>query len=216
MAEVCKIITDDCGHAMAWISFAEDADPKAGRRVRYVGHARGAPETWRLSRVDTQDGRREVGMAACTGQPGSSPALANAPPFAPWREQAVKHSYASCVTIPLLANQRALGAITIYSRQPAAFPDDEVKLLRELARDAAYGIGAIHKREARAKLEAAPRKSEEHNRAELDRLVVERTAKLRSAYERRRLGSRSSTNPPSDNREAVGKDNGKPVARRAP
>ncbi|MGA3268754.1 MAG: GAF domain-containing protein [Verrucomicrobiota bacterium] len=196
LAEVCKIITDDCGHAMAWISFPEGADPKAGRRVGHVGHARGAPETWRLAWADTQDGRREVGTAVCTGQPGSTPALANAPPLAPWRDEAVKHSYASSVAIPLLANKRALGAITIYSLQLAAFPDDEVKLLRELARDAAYGIAAIHKRKTHAKLEEAPRKSEEHNRAELDHRVEERTAKLRRAYERRRLGSRSSTHSP--------------------
>ncbi len=47
----------------------------------------------------------------------------------PWREEALKLDYTSAVALPLLANGKAFGAITIYSSDSDPFSKDELKLL---------------------------------------------------------------------------------------
>ena len=70
------------------------------------------------------------------------------PLFKPWREEAIKRGYASSIVLPLLSDNNVFGAITIYSREPDPFSEDEVGLLTELANDLANGITAIRLREA--------------------------------------------------------------------
>ena len=69
------------------------------------------------------------------------------------------------MVLPLLEGGRAFGAITIYSREPDAFPEAEVALLRELAADLAYGIQIHRLRAEHAKageaLAAASRRKDE-------------------------------------------------------
>jgi light-regulated signal transduction histidine kinase (bacteriophytochrome) len=83
------------------------------------------------------------------------------PGFAPWREEAVKRGYASSLVLPLLADGRAFGALTIYARQPDGFSDEEVALLAELAGDLAYGITALRLRAAKERAEEALRQTAE-------------------------------------------------------
>jgi hypothetical protein len=75
------------------------------------------------------------------------------PAFLPWREQAIKRGYASSIALPLMSEGRALGALTIYFKEPDSCSEDEVSLLTELASDLAYGIGAIRLRAARVRAE---------------------------------------------------------------
>ncbi len=96
------------------------------------------------------------------------------PAFAPWREEAVRRGYASSIVLPLSADSRAFGAVTIYSREPEAFTQDEAALLNELAGDLAYGIGAIRLRSAHMSAEAQLRRAHD----ELEERVRERTDEL--------------------------------------
>ena len=68
------------------------------------------------------------------------------PRFAPWREEALKRGYASSLVLPLMADGQCFGAITIYSRAPDPFTEDEVILLTELADDLAFGIMSLRLR----------------------------------------------------------------------
>jgi PAS domain S-box-containing protein len=63
-----------------------------------------------------------------------------------------------------LAEGKAIGALTIYSREPDPFSDDEVKLLTDLTGDLAYGISVLRLRSAHARAEQTLRESEEHFR----------------------------------------------------
>jgi PAS domain S-box-containing protein len=83
------------------------------------------------------------------------------PAFAPWREDAGRRGYASSLVIPLKDRDKAWGAITIYSREPDAFSEGEVELLKELAGDLEFGIHTLRLRTARDRAETALRESEE-------------------------------------------------------
>jgi len=165
LAAVCRIVVDDCGHAMVWVGFAQDDAEKSIRPAAHAGFERGYLDTLHLTWADVERGRGPTGTAIRTAQPSYCTNMRTDPRFAPWREEAIKRGYASSVSIPLLAEGRAFGALTLYSREPNPFSADERSLLVELANDLAHGITTLRLREAHARAEEALRQSEQRYRA---------------------------------------------------
>ena len=153
LEEVCWIIVEDCGHAMVWIGNAEDDEAKSVRAVASAGFEEGYLDTLKITWSDGERGRGPTGTAIRTRKPCVCRNMLTDPTFTPWRKEAVERGYASSVAIPLMAGGRALGAITIYSRQPDSFSEDEVNLLGDLADDLAIGISTIRLRAAHAEAE---------------------------------------------------------------
>jgi len=151
--EVCRITVEVCGHAMVWIGFAEDDPGKSVRPVASAGFEQGYLETLRVTWADTERGRGPTGTAIRTGKPCGCKHLLTDPQFAPWRAEALKRGYASSLVVPLLAGDRAFGAITLYAQKPDAFTEDEVTLLTQLADDVAYCIRTLRLRAERARAE---------------------------------------------------------------
>lgn len=148
MADVCKIVIEDCGYTMVWIGFAEEDEEKTVRPVAVSGFEEGYFNTLQMTWADTERGRGPTGTAIRTGKPASCRNMLTDPLFEPWRKEAVKRQYASSIALPLMAGDKAFGALNIYSKDPDPFTDEEEKLLIELANDLAYGIMTIRWREA--------------------------------------------------------------------
>ncbi len=165
LKDVCRIIVEDCGHAMVWIGFAEDDDAKTVRPVAYAGFEEGYIETLKITWADTERGRGPTGTAIRTGQPSICRNMQTDPLFKPWREEAIKRGYASSVVVPLMDGGKAIGAMNIYAREPDPFTEDEVNLLSELAGDLSYGISSIRLKVAHDRTEEAIRQSEERYRS---------------------------------------------------
>ncbi len=161
LKEVCRVITRVCGHAMVWIGVAENDEHKTVRPVAFSGFEQGYLETLSVKWDESERGRGPTGTAIRTGQPSMCRNMLTDPAFAPWREDAVKRGYASSLVIPLKEQEKAWGAITIYSREPDAFTEGEVELLTELAGDLEFGIQTLRLRAAHARAEEALRESEE-------------------------------------------------------
>ena len=155
LQEVCRIVVEDCGHTMVWIGFAEEDEGKTVRPVAHAGFEEGYLETLRITWADTERGRGPTGTAIRTGKVSMCRNMLTDPNFAPWREQAIKRGYASSIVLPLTADNKAFGAINIYSQEPDPFSADEVRLLSELADDLAHGITALRLRAAHARAEEA-------------------------------------------------------------
>ncbi|MGA2747883.1 MAG: PAS domain S-box protein [Verrucomicrobiota bacterium] len=153
LEEVCQIIVQACGHAMAWVGFAENDEAKTVRLAACAGLEAGYLATLRLTWADTERGRGPTGAAIRTGKPCVCRDMRTDPAFAPWRQEALKHGFASSLAIPLLAEGEAFGAVTIYSTQPNSFSDDEVKVLTDLAGDLAQGVSTLRLRAERARSE---------------------------------------------------------------
>ena len=153
--EVCKIITNDCGYKMVWIGFAENGAQKSVRPVASAGFEQGYLEKLDITWDDTERGRGPTGTAIRTGKPTRCMNMLTDPKFKPWREEAIRRGYASSVVFPLLNGNKAFGAISIYSKEPNAFVNDEITLLTDLSDDLAYGILSIRMQEARKSAEEA-------------------------------------------------------------
>ncbi len=171
MAEVCRVVVDHCGHAMAWIGIAEDDAEQSVRPVAHAGHEAGYLATLRLTWADRERGRGPTGRAIRTGQVAVCHHMTSDPALTPWRAEALQRGYAASIALPLLAEGRAFGALTIYSYQPDPFVEAEVQVLRDLADGIAHGIGVLRIRAEHARQEAALRASEERYRLLVEQWV---------------------------------------------
>ncbi len=165
MEEVCKIVVEDCGYTMVWVGFAENDKDKTVRPVVYSGFEEGYIGALKVTWADTERGRGPTGTAIRTGKLTACRNMLADPRFQPWRDEAIKRGYASSIALPLMADGKAFGALTIYSKEPDHFAEDEMNLLAELADDFSYGITALRWRAARKEAEEALRESEERFRA---------------------------------------------------
>jgi PAS domain S-box-containing protein len=156
---VCRNIVDDCGYLMAWVGIAEDDAAKSVRPVAQAGLEAGYLNTLNLTWADTERGRGPTGTAIRTGKPSLCKNMLTDPAFLPWRDEALKRGYASSAVLPLKIAERVIGALTIYSKHPDPFSDDEIRLLQDLANDLAQGIANLRIRAQNAKAEAVVRQS---------------------------------------------------------
>jgi len=53
---------------------------------------------------------------------------------------ALVRGYLSNITFPLSGHGKTFGALSIYSSKAESFDEDEIKLIKELSGDLAYGI----------------------------------------------------------------------------
>ena len=164
LEETCKIVVDECGYAMVWVGFREEDEGRTVRPAAFFGLDEGYLASLNVTWADTERGRGPTGTAIRTGQVRLCRNMLTDPLFLPWRAETTRRGYASSAALPLLAEGQALGALTIYAREPDGFPDDEIKLLAELAGDLAYGITVLRLRAAHAQVEQSLRESEERLR----------------------------------------------------
>lgn len=166
--EVCRIIIEDCGYAMVWVGYAEEDENKSVRPVAQYGFDEGYIENLNITWADAERGRGPTGTAIRTGKPRVCSNMLTDPNFKPWREEALKRGYASSCVLPLNANNKTFGAISIYSREPDSFLDEEVKLLGELANNLAFGITNLRLRAEKEMAEKELKESEERYRLILE------------------------------------------------
>lgn len=151
--DVCRGVVDIGGYRMAWVGLAENDEACSVRPVASSGFAAGYLETIRLSWADTDLGRGPSGTAIRERRPVLARDIQSDPLFAPWREEALRHGYASSIALPLLDGERCLGMLGIYSTEVDAFDANEARFLAELANDLAFGIRALRDGAARRQTE---------------------------------------------------------------
>lgn len=151
LQEVCRIVAD-CGYPMVWIGYPKNDERKSIWPAAWAGLDENALFNQNLSWSDEKSGANPTGMALRSGK------------TVLFRFEQRTLPYASALVLPLLADGSAFGALTIYSREPDQFTEQEVQLLTELAKDLAYGIGAIRLRNSHARSLEALKRSEERYR----------------------------------------------------
>ena len=144
----CAAIANAEGYALAWIGLARDDRGRSVEVVAAAGEAleymKGFEVSWADTPLGSRPQRNRDPHRRGTGQQRLRGQLA----FHPWLEKARAHGLASSIALPIHLDGGVLGALTVYSREPAAFGADEVKLLEEMAGDIGYGIGTRRTRHA--------------------------------------------------------------------
>ncbi len=149
LQDICRVVVEAGGYRFAWVGYAEQDDAKTVRPVAWAGYEAGYLTAVNISWADTQSGRGPIGSAIRTGEPCVVKDILTDGAFLPWCREASARGYASVIGLPLTDDGRPFGALGIYAAEPDAFDTEEVRLLRELAGDLAYGIGALRTRAQR-------------------------------------------------------------------
>jgi len=160
LTKICQIITEIGGFRLAWVGYMEQDEAKSVRPVAWAGPETSYLNNLQVTWTDTERGHGPVGTAIRTGQPAIFSKLAEHPDFAPWREAALRHGFGSSIGLPLKADGKLFGVLTVYASQADAFNPTETTLLMELADDLAFGIAALRSRAQRKQLEEQLRQSQ--------------------------------------------------------
>ena len=162
LGAICRILVKPGDYRLAWVGFAEADEAKTVRPVAQAGFEEGYLETVNITWADTERGRGPAGTAIRTGRPCLIRDTLTNPDFTPWRSEALKRGYSSCIGLPLVASNQTFGVLMIYAASPDAFDEAEADLLAELADNLSYGITALRTRADRQRAQEALRVSNEH------------------------------------------------------
>ena len=165
LKEICRIICDTAGYRMAWVGYAEHDAAKTVRPVAWAGTEADYLTTVNLTWADTERGHGPGGTAIRTGETVHIQDFATDPRMVPWREQALKLGYRSCLALPLKDREnKVFGLLLIYSAEANAFTPAEIQLMQELVGDLAFGITYLRTQAQRERAEAALQRSEQNYR----------------------------------------------------
>jgi PAS domain S-box-containing protein len=154
LQEICRISVEVGGYRMAWVGFAEDDEQRSVRPAAQAGFEEGYLAAARISWADNERGRGPTGRAIRLGTEVVARNLLTEPDYEPWRAEALARGYASSATLPFELEGKVAGALMLYAREPEAFDADELKLLRELTDDLAFGVSALRGAARRKQVEA--------------------------------------------------------------
>ncbi len=146
LQRICDLIVEEAGYRFCWVGRAENDEAKSVRPVAQAGFEAGYLATLKIIWADTERGRGPTGTSIRTRKTVVMKHIASDPGMAFWRAEALKRGYASSVSIPLVFDSAAFGALMIYSAEADAFSEQEVALLSELASDLAFGIQTLRTR----------------------------------------------------------------------
>ena len=179
LRQVCEIVVQEGGYPLAWVGYAEDDEEKTVRPVAVAGRGADYVRNARITWADTERGRGPTGLCIRSGVPSYIPQITLDPRFAPWREEAERHGYASSLSISLLEGGRSFGALNIYAPEPHAFEGEEYALMLELAGTLAHGVLALRAHQERDRAAAEL----QGLNASLEQRVAQRTAELAASTE---------------------------------
>lgn len=155
LRDVCRAITDVGGYPLAWVGFLDEAGGMVPRAQS------GSDDVYlqTLAAICDQgsDSLCPCRQAATQGDLRIVRDMASACGEEKWCQEAVKRGFASYIVLPLKTAEQVFGALCIYSVEKDGFDEEEVRLLKEMAADLAFGITALRTRAQRDRSEEASR-----------------------------------------------------------
>ena len=174
LEEVCRAIVGIGGYRLAWVGFAQFDETKSVRAAARAGEATDYVDKIKVTWAENELGFGPTGTAIRTGLPTVCNEIYSDPRFLPWLAEVKAYGLRSSVALPLMVDDRAIGALMVYAGEPDAFDENETNLLQQATNDLAHGIVVL-----RAKLE--------RSRAEEEKQKLE--AQLRQSQKMEAMGT---------------------------
>jgi PAS domain S-box-containing protein len=154
LQNVCQVAVEIGGYRVARVAFALDDAAKSIVIKAHAGELQPFHATLRQSwRTDMSEGPSPLGEAIRSGKVQVVDNLADEPSLSAIANQIRAADYHGCVVLPLQNAERAFGLLILYCAESNPVNADELRLLRELADDLAFGILSIRARAERDRAE---------------------------------------------------------------
>jgi len=140
--KICNSLLEIEDFKFAWIGLVQKGTFEV-KPVTHAGFEKGYLSSVKVRWDNSEYGRGPTGIAIKTGKPSIIQDIENDPRYAPWKKEAKKRGYASCMALPLIHQGETIGALNVYSGRKDAFQDEEVEHLKEVAEDIAIGIRSL-------------------------------------------------------------------------
>ncbi len=140
LEEVCRVVTEIAGYSLAWIGIPEQDEERSVRIAASAGGAKDYVDNLKVTwDADSPLGRGPVGTSIREAHTVVVRHVTEDTSFEPWRESAIKHGFQSVIGVPLFDEDQVWGSIAIYAREPDAFNNAEVSLIKQLGADLSFG-----------------------------------------------------------------------------
>ena len=155
LVKVCQIAVSIGAYRMAWVGYAQEDDAQSIQAQACAGEDRGYLSEVRLSWSEAlPEGRGPAGRTIRSGQVHICEDLESDSSFY-YLEAARKRGYRSVICLPLREGNQTFGLLALYSAEVTQTGTEEIKLLRELADNLAFGILNLRTRAERRNLQEA-------------------------------------------------------------
>jgi PAS domain S-box-containing protein len=181
LKNVCQKIVDVGGYSLVWVAYLQENQRQEVRPVAYAGKDNGYLAKLDIALQDPERGRGPTGTAIRTGLPVVSKDLKKDDTFKSWLEAASQQEFKSFMAIPLMADNRAFGALGIYSSEIDRFDNNEEILLTEMANDLGYAITFLRNRSEKNQTAQELKMSLE----KMQRILMQAVTALGNTLERR-------------------------------
>jgi PAS domain S-box-containing protein len=175
ITEYCRIAVESGGYLMAWIGLADNGDKKNVKILTHYGYDDGYLELSKITWAENSErGNGPTGLAIRSGQVQFVDNISTDPVMTPWRAEALKRGYQSCIAVPFRLPNEMAACLTLYGAKIDIWSSPEQKLLQEIAADLAFGIGALQTAIAKIQFQVNLRESLEQTIQILADTVEER------------------------------------------
>ncbi|MEX2542362.1 MAG: EAL domain-containing protein [Trueperaceae bacterium] len=145
--QACRIAVENGGFRCAWIGMRDDS-LRRPRPVAWAGDRETDPTLLDVGVDQELPGADDLLMEALNrGQPVICNDVANDDRSLAWREAALQQGYRSSIVLPLVLDDRPVGAFTLFAGEADVFDDEELRLLVEMAADISFALEHIRKGE---------------------------------------------------------------------
>jgi PAS domain S-box-containing protein len=144
---ICRIVVDEGGYLMSWVSLAADDAAKSVLPVARYGRDEGYVDGLRLTWADAERGRGPIGRAIREGKMQIARRMGEDPSLSTLHDEMAARGFVSSVAIPLKDGTRTIGALTMYTDRGDQFDQEEERLLEKLGATISYALGNLVRQE---------------------------------------------------------------------
>ena len=156
LSEICRITVEMGGYAGAWVGYAHNDAEKSIERMAWSGVLPAESESEQSSWSEkTVRGQGPAGRSIRSGDVVivNSVGLEDAARL-PRKDELLACGIHSLVSLPLNNAQGTFGVLFLFASDVLQITQDEIKLLRELANDLAFGIANLRAQEEQRRLQS--------------------------------------------------------------
>ena len=145
MDDICRAIVNIGGYSTALAMYAENNESRSIRTVAKAGSNKIYLDTTGITWAAADKGKDPAGDSIRASEICIIRDIAADTRFNTWKDAALKSGFASAMIMPLIADGRTFGALSIYSATKDAFDAREATLLTKLVENISYGVMSLRR-----------------------------------------------------------------------